>query len=367
MFNQSYNNRRVLVTGHTGFKGSWLSLWLTQCGAKVAGYSIEIPSEPSHFKSLQLDKTLLARDFRGDIRDYASFKAAVDEFKPEVIFHLAAEAVVRTCYNDPKRAFETNLGGTLNVLEAVRHSPSVKAVVLITSDKCYENVEWEHGYRENDRLGGKDPYSASKACAELAFYAYFNSYFKDHPEVALATGRAGNVVGGGDWTLDRIVPDCIRAWSKNESVVIRNPHSTRPWQHVLEPLSGYLWLGAKLLAGDRRVNGESFNFGPSYSKDYSVLHLIQEMQKHWIGTEYLIVTNGNDAKKEASLLKLSCDKAQARLGWEAVLDFQTTAAFTSDWYRAFNRNKNVIDLSLKQIAHYEDIAQTKGRPWALKG
>ncbi len=366
MFNGTFKGKRILVTGHRGFKGSWLSLWLQRLGAEVAGFSLGVPSEPSHFKVLELGKTLV-KDYDGDIRDFSSLKKAFDEFRPEIVFHLAAEVIVRTCYENPKQTFDTNLGGTVNLLEAIRQSDSVKAAVIITSDKCYENVEWEHGYRESDRLGGKDPYSASKACAELAFYSYFHSYFKTQDKVQVASARAGNVIGGGDWARDRIVPDCVRAWSEGKPVLIRSPQATRPWQHVLEPLSGYLTLAARLYDRDPGVQGESFNFGPNTMVEYPVLNLIQEMGKHWPWptAQYVVSPEKTSGKKEASLLKLACDKAQSRLNWRALLDFSATAEFTSYWYRTFYREPGASQsLSLEQIQVYEQLAKDKGMPWA---
>lgn len=277
MFGHIYEGRRVFVTGHTGFKGSWLTAWLLQMGAEVAGFSDAVPTAPSHFDVIGLGGRI--RDYRGDVRDRKALIEAMREFKPEIVFHLAAQALVRASYDNPADTIEVNAMGTLNVLEAVRVTPSVEAVVSITSDKAYRNDEWVWGYRETDHLGGYDPYSASKGCAEIIAHSYFKSFFGDPVNAPYcATTRAGNVIGGGDWAADRIVPDCARAWSEGREVEIRSPHATRPWQHVLEPLSGYLWLGAKLFAAHRdavkagkgdgchegfRLDGEAFNFGPS--------------------------------------------------------------------------------------------------------
>ena len=247
MFENIYHNRRVLVTGHTGFKGSWLSSWLLDLGATVAGFSANVPTEPSHFELLKLTDRI--EHFEGDVRNKGSLQKAISKFCPEIVFHFAAQSLVRKSYEDPILTFETNSIGTLNLLECLRNQPSIKAAILITSDKCYENVEWLWGYRENDRLGGKDPYSASKACAELISKVYMESFFKNNgPNIA--TARAGNVIGGGDWAPDRIVPDCFRAWSNKKPTITRNPKATRPWQHVLEPLSGYLTLGQKLFSSE---------------------------------------------------------------------------------------------------------------------
>ena len=274
MFANAYQGRRVFVTGHTGFKGSWLAAWLTRLGATVAGFSDGIPTEPSHFAAMHLGAHL--EDLRGDIRDRQGMVDAVRRFKPEVVFHLAAQALVRKSYEDPAGTFEANMLGTMNVLEAVRACPSVRAVVMITSDKCYRNDGWVWGYRETDHLGGADPYSASKGCAEIIAHSYFQSFFKEGP--ACATVRAGNVIGGGDWAQDRIVPDCARAWAEGRAVQIRSPWATRPWQLVLEPLSGYLWLGARLLDNGNAPfdpRGQAYNFGPAADVNNTVAEVVE--------------------------------------------------------------------------------------------
>ena len=276
MFDNIYKGKRVLITGHTGFKGSWLCSWLLDLGATIAGYSVDVPTEPSHFQALGLSDRI--EHFQGDVRNKSSLKKTIGKFCPDIIFHLAAQSLVRKSYEDPVLTFETNSLGTLNLLDCLRDQPSVIATVIITSDKCYENVEWLWGYRENDRLGGKDPYSSSKACAELITKVYMESFFKEKgPNIA--TTRAGNVIGGGDWAIDRLVPDCVRAWSKKEEVVIRNPKATRPWQHVLEPLSGYLAVGQKLLQGNSAVRNQSYNFGPTAKVNQSVGDLISETEE----------------------------------------------------------------------------------------
>jgi CDP-glucose 4,6-dehydratase len=260
MFANTYENRRVLVTGHTGFKGSWLCSWLLELGAQVAGFSLNVPTVPSNFEAIRLRERLA--HFEGDIRDRNALFRVVQAFKPEMIFHLAAQSLVRLSFGDPILTFETNTLGTLNVLECLRQSAQPLAGVIITSDKCYQNQEWTWGYRENDILGGDDPYSASKACAELIFRAYDRSYYQKESKLRVATTRAGNVVGGGDWAPDRIVPDCVRAWSRGQPILIRHPHATRPWQHVLEPLSGYLWLGARLWQGEEALGGNPSILAP---------------------------------------------------------------------------------------------------------
>ena len=347
MFANAYQGRRVFVTGHTGFKGSWLAAWLTRLGATVAGFSDGIPTEPSHFTAIHLGAHL--EDLRGDIRDRQGMVDAVRRFKPEVVFHLAAQALVRKSYEDPAGTFEANMLGTMNVLEAVRACPSVRAVVMITSDKCYRNDEWVWGYRETDHLGGADPYSASKGCAEIIAHSYFQSFFKEGP--ACATVRAGNVIGGGDWALDRIVPDCARAWAEGRAVQIRSPWATRPWQLVLEPLSGYLWLGARLLDNGNAPfdpRGQAYNFGPAADVNNTV---------------------GQAGMKECTLLKLCCDKALAHLGWKATLSFDETIRYTAEWYHRFYRGRDgatppdMLDFSLGQIAAYVNAAEQRGQVW----
>lgn len=364
MFANTYQGRRVLITGHTGFKGSWLAAWLTQLGATVAGFSNGLPSTPAHFTAMDLADHL--EDLRGDIRHRDTLIKAVGTFKPEIIFHLAAQALVRRSYEDPVGTFEANMVGTLNILEAVRSCPSVEAVVMITSDKCYRNDEWVWGYRETDHLGGDDPYSASKGCAELIAHSYFKSFFKDGP--ACATVRAGNVIGGGDWAADRIVPDCARAWSTNKAVHIRSPWATRPWQHVLEPLSGYLWLGAYLLEkvnGPFSPKGEAYNFGPAADINNTVAEVVKALSVHWPGFQYKMDTALAEMK-ECTLLKLCCDKALAHLGWKATLNFEETIRYTAEWYHRFYSEDNsspMLDYSLGQIAAYCNTAELRGQAW----
>ena len=344
MFAEQYSNRRVFITGHTGFKGSWLTAWLLELGATVAGFSLNVPTSPAAFTELGLERHI--KHIQGDVRDREALAGAMEEFHPEVVFHLAAQSLVRPSYEDPALTFETNTLGTLNLLEAVRRTPDVKAVVSITSDKCYRNDEWVWGYREGDHLGGNDPYSASKACAELVAHSYFQSFFKDGP--VMATARAGNVIGGGDWAVDRIVPDCARAWARGEAVSIRSPWATRPWQHVLEPLSGYLWLGANLLRladegernGDLPLDKEAFNFGPESGVNATVAEVTRGLAEHWPDFKVSMDEAASAGKKESTLLKLCCDKALAHLNWKASLSFDETIRFTAEWYRAFYAAKN---------------------------
>lgn len=372
MFANAYQGRRVLVTGHTGFKGSWLAAWLMQLGATVGGFSDTIPTEPSHFTAMGLDAHL--QDMRGDIRDRQGLARAVRQFRPEVIFHLAAQALVRKSYEDPVATFEANTLGSMNMLEAVRTCPDVRAVVMITSDKCYRNDEWVWGYRETDHLGGSDPYSASKGCAEIIANAYFQSFFKDGP--ACATVRAGNVIGGGDWALDRIVPDCARAWAAAQAVQIRSPWATRPWQLVLEPLSGYLWLGARLLGNGTTApgsafdpRGQAYNFGPSADVNNTVAEVVEALARHWPGFESHIHAAGQAGMKECTLLKLCCDKALAHLGWKATLNFEETIRYTAEWYHCFYKGqggkqaRSMLDFSLGQISAYANAAEQRGQIW----
>lgn len=363
MFSNLFRGRRVLITGHTGFKGSWLSYWLMKLGADVAGYSLYIPSSPSNFEVLGLERRL--QHYVGDIRDVNALLAAFDEFQPEIVFHLAAQAIVRTSYDDPKTTFETNLGGTVNVLEAVRATNSVSTALFITSDKCYENVEWEYGYREDDHLGGKDPYSASKACAEIAISSYARSFLLKQGK-KIATTRAGNVIGGGDWAKDRIVPDCMRAWADEVVSIVRSPSATRPWQHVLEPLSGYLWLAAELENGRHGLAGEAFNFGPRAEVNQPVSRLIDQMRLIWTSSGWELDPARESAMPEAGLLKLCCDKALYRLGWQATLNFEETVAMTAQWYKNYYEGSiSMSEFTNMQIEQYSLLAQNRGAPWVM--
>ena len=367
MFLNQYRNRRVLLTGHTGFKGFWLCTWLLELGTKVAGYSLDIPTDPSGFTALGLQSRIT--HITGDVRDRRAVASVVETFRPEIIFHMAAQSLVRPSYEDPVQTFETNAIGTMNVLEAVRQAPFVQSLVLITSDKCYRNDEWVFGYRETDHLGGKDPYSASKACAEIIAHAYFPSFFRTGTR--MATARAGNVIGGGDWATDRIVPDCARAWMAGAPALIRSPAATRPWQHVLEPLSGYLWLGAGLLESESRrgmpLHGESFNFGPSAEVNATVGELAEALARHWPGFSLSMDRASADGKKEAILLKLCCDKALAHLDWKAALPFADTVRFTAEWYLRLRHVAQTPDsmyaFTASQIEGYTAQAREQNAVW----
>lgn len=362
-FGNIYQGKRILVTGHTGFKGSWLSTWLTCLGADIIGYSLYLPSNPCNFEACRLRDRIT--HIEGDVRDMERLKDVFSTHKPDIIFHLAAQAITRRSYDMPHETFYTNLGGTVNILDCIRKAESVKNAVIITSDKCYQNVEWIWGYRENDRLGGDDPYSASKACAEIAVNSYIKSFFSKAGSPKIATARAGNVIGGGDWAVDRIVPDCVRAFSQGETLEIRSPHATRPWQHVLEPLSGYLLLGANLLLNNEEVAGESFNFGPLSDVNRTVEELIKEFVKTWGKGEWYVSGNNNKDKKESTLLKLNCDKALSYLRWHAVLSFGETVEMTANWYKVFyNGEKNIYGVTVKQIEEYTKLAMQRRLMWA---
>lgn len=352
---------KVLITGNTGFKGSWLSQILIQEECEVFGFSDKVPTDPSLYEDLALERKIT--QYWGDVGDAEKVSRSISEIRPEYVFHLAAQSLVRKSYEHPSKTFITNATGTLNLLEAIRNYNETCVLVAITSDKVYENVEWEWGYRENDRLGGKDPYSTSKAAAEGLIHSYFHSFFstKDSP-VRLSIGRAGNVIGGGDWAKDRIVPDIFRSWSRGESVEVRNPNATRPWQHVLEPLSGYLNLAQKL--SDREdLNGEAFNFGPAADKDISVECLLQEMKLYWKHAKCKWDINPRDKDKmnEAHLLRLNCDKALNRLSWKPTLTFRETIKMTSDWYSLFYKEKKDIEAFTKdQITSYMTLTKERG-------
>jgi CDP-glucose 4,6-dehydratase len=361
MFDSAYQNKRVLVTGHTGFKGSWLTLWLSQMGAKITGYSLQPPTEPNHFQLLNLNINSVI----GDIRDTNKLQAVLRDQQPEIIFHLAAQAIVRLSYQNPVETFTSNVLGTINVLEAARSVRTVRAIVNVTSDKCYENREWPWGYREIDALGGYDPYSASKGCAEIVTSCWRNSFFnpKDYGkthQTLLASTRAGNVIGGGDWASDRLIPDVMRAVHQNEKVKIRNPQATRPWQHVLDPLSGYLLLGQKLLEG-RKEFAEAWNFGPSEEGNVTVGEIVHQVKRVWPKIDYVIHQN-QDQPHEAGLLRLDCSKARTKLKWMPAWTGNDAIDKTTLWYKAFYESSEI--LSPEHLNHYVADAQTNHIAWA---
>lgn len=359
-FSGVYKGEKVLVTGHTGFKGSWLSLWLIKLDAKVVGYSLDPPTKPNHFELLNLDMVSII----GDIRDRDKLNATFKEYKPEIVFHLAAQPLVRYSYINLVETFETNVMGTINVFEACKNIETVRAIVNITSDKCYENKEWVWGYRENDPMGGYDPYSASKGCAELVTSSYRRSFFnpedygKKH-KVLLASARSGNVMGGGDWGEDRLMPDIVRAISKNENLYIRNPKATRPWQHVLEPLSGYLLLGQKLLEGEIEF-ADAWNFGPGEESHIDVETVVKSIKKRWSMFEYEISTNP-DTPHEAKLLKLDCSKASTLLQWKPIWSFEKALDITVEWYREYYEKGKIS--SLEDLEKYINDAETRNIEW----
>ncbi len=368
MFKNIYKNKRVLITGDTGFKGSWLAIWLKELGAQVTGYSLQPPSEPNNFEACLLNNHI--KHIYGDIRDYAAMKTVFDQFQPDFVFHLAAQAVVRTSYEQPKLTFDTNVGGTVNVLEAVRLTPSVKVLVNITSDKCYENREWVWGYRENDAMGGSDPYSASKGCAEIIFTSYLRSFFHTPAckkrQIGTASCRAGNAIGGGDWGQNRLIPDCVRAISSGHPIDIRNPHSIRPWQHVLELLSGYLWVGALLWDNPENYSG-SWNFGPGGSEHLTVADIVDRLIDAWGCGNWLDVSDFA-AVHEAATLKLCCDKAMTRLDWHNTLSIDQSVVITVEWYKQFYRKSEAADmynLCVRQIQYYAEQAQAGRLSWTM--
>lgn len=355
LFSGTYAGRRVLVTGHTGFKGSWLALWLHAMGARVAGLSLPAEGPHNHAAALDLgiDETI------ADLADAQAVHEAVCQFEPEIVFHLAAQSLVRKSYREPVATFRTNVIGLVNVLEAVRAMPSVKAVLNATTDKCYENLGNGRAYVETDPLGGHDPYSASKACAELVSASYRASFFHGRTPVALATARAGNVIGGGDWSEDRIVPDLVRATIAGEVTGIRSPNAVRPWQHVLEPLSGYLQLGQHLLEDGERV-AQAWNFGPGTGGHLTVAQLIECFARHWPAVRYRV--DASPQPHEAQLLHLDCRKARDGLGWHPVWDADTMLARTAQWYRVYHEAGRVV--SRQDLQQYVADAQRAGLAWA---
>jgi len=340
MFGGVYSGKRVLLTGHTGFKGSWMACWLQRMGAEVCGCALPPPTLPSHWNLLQLDM----RSEMMDIRDGRQLQKLLSEFRPEIVFHLAAQPLVRASYRDPVETWSTNVMGTLNVFEACRKTESVRAIINVTSDKCYDNREWDRGYHEEDAMGGFDPYSASKGCSELLTASYRNSYFNNTSfgqahQTLLASCRAGNVIGGGDWAEDRLVPDIMRAVSEGRPVEIRNPHATRPWQHVLEPLGGYLLVGQRLL--EKRLEFASgWNFGPADDAGISVREVVENIKLHWDRIDYRLATDAQ-VPHEAHLLKLDCTKAREKLGWRPVWNAAQTFKKTVEWYRLFYETGSV--------------------------
>lgn len=345
---KSFAGKRVLVTGHTGFKGAWLTFLLKELGADVMGFALAPAAGLNHFELLKLERRMT--HVVGDIRDAAAVKHALLSYEPEYVFHLAAQALVRKSYDDPVETFASNVLGSVHVLDAVRQADSVRALVYITSDKCYENVEWVWGYRENDRLGGHDPYSASKAAAEIVFSAFSRSFFSSRSSFGAATARAGNVIGGGDWSADRIVPDCIRAILANDAIQLRNPHATRPWQHVLEPLSGYVLLAA-CLHEDPKTYGGAWNFGPPSTEVRTVQEVASIIIEHF-GRGRVEVAKSTAREHEAQVLQLNCDKARQYLGWRPRWSVDESLAATAQWYKAVMDGVAAEKVTGSQIREY---------------
>lgn len=345
-----YRGKKVFITGHTGFKGSWLAYWLHQLDAEVVGYALLPEGKDSLFEKLNLQKTIKSNHI-ADIRELDTLQKAILEAKPDIVFHLAAQALVRKSYDDPILTFSTNVMGSLNLLESIRHCSSVRSLVYITSDKCYWNSEWVWGYRESDPLGGPDPYSASKACAEHVLKSYYLSYFKNRENFGCGSTRAGNVIGGGDRSSNRIVPDIIRSIESQVPILLRNPQSTRPWQHVLEPLHGYLCLGMHLYQNPEKHNGEGWNFGPSSQAIKTVLELTNLLKTLWDNTEIEINQDKNNLH-EANLLHLSIDKAQTLLKWKPKYDFEEAVMQTGEWYKRVQEGEDVEQITMEQIDRF---------------
>jgi CDP-glucose 4,6-dehydratase len=360
LFKDIYRGKKVLVTGHTGFKGSWLTTWLLQLGARVIGVSKDIPTSPSMFEVLRLEEKI--SHYISDIRDFDTFREIFENEKPDFIFHLAAQPIVSTSYENPLETITSNILGTTHILETLRLTELNVTAIIITSDKAYDNVEQVWGYKEDDKMGGKDIYSGSKGGAEIVINSYFHSFLNKSENIKIAVGRAGNVIGGGDWAKDRIVVDCVEAWSENRSVEIRSPKATRPWQHVLEPLSGYLNLGAELFER-KELHGEAFNFGPRAEQNHTVLELLTDLSSGWKIEEPYKVTD-NIPFHEAGLLKLNCDKALFHLKWQSTMLYENTIKFTGDWYLDFYKNKkDMFEKTTEQISEYIRLAKKQNLEW----
>lgn len=366
MLNNFYFDKKVLITGHTGFKGSWLSCWLHELGAHTIGYALKPPTTPNFFETCNIEKRVTS--ITGDVRDAHKLKIVMEKYKPEIVFHLAAQPLVRYSYTEPVETYETNVMGTVNLLEACRHTPSVRVIIVVTSDKCYENHEWVRGYREDDSLGGYDPYSSSKGCAELISNAYVRSFFNpDNYEqhgVALATVRAGNVLGGGDWTEDRIIPDCVKALSENKPIVLRYPEAIRPWQHVLEPLYGYLLLGRHLYESGQEFVG-AWNFGSDDRDAKSVRWVVEQITKMWGAPLPITIKQGGNPH-EAKYLKLDSSKAKSNLGWSPMWDLHYALTKTVEWYKAYYSYEPMVNTTIKQIREYEESIYNKINQYELQ-
>ena len=363
MFDNIYKGKKIIITGHTGFKGSWLSTWLISLGSDVVGISKDIPTSPSMFVELGIEERLT--HYIADICNLDHIKKIIDKEQPDFVFHLAAQALVSVSYENPTETILTNVIGTMNVLEGMRNIKKKCQIILITSDKCYDNVEWVWGYRELDKLGGRDIYSGSKGAAELVIKSYISSFFQNKElDISIGICRAGNVIGGGDWAKDRLVVDCMRSWNEGNPVEIRSPDATRPWQHVLEPLSGYLTLAVNL-TNDSFNHGKAYNFGPTSDQNYPVSELISEMSKYWDQVKWNDVSRKKDHAHEAGLLKLNCDKALFSLNWRSVLKFEETVRLTVEWYKIYyqNEHNSMHEFTLSQIKEYTELAKTRQITW----
>jgi len=365
-FENAFHGQTVLITGHTGFKGSWLSIWLRELGAQVIGYSLQPPTTPSLFELCRLSARIV--DIRGDVRDLAHLERVIAQYRPRVIFHLAAQPLVLWSYAQPQETFAINVCGTVNLLEAVRRTDMRGAVVCVTTDKVYRNREWVWGYREIDELGGRDPYSASKAMAELAIESYRQSFFNTPKHPRVASARAGNVIGGGDWAADRLLPDLVRALTRHETMRLRNPTHVRPWQIVFESLSGYLWLAVNLLRPDGHTWAQAWNFGPTCERAVTTRQVVEKAIAVW--GEGSFVTDAAQGEVETAILRLNCDQAAHGLGWQAIYDWEEAVTETMRWYRAWferqlaSNNVDMYDVCATQLARYVLAACEKGVAWA---
>jgi CDP-glucose 4,6-dehydratase len=365
-FSGAYQGKKVFLTGHTGFKGSWMCIWLLELGAKVYGYSDNVPTNPSNFEASGLSEKLEG-DFRGDIRDISTLSNALNEVQPDIVFHMAAQPLVRLSYREPLETLSINIMGTATLLEACRHIDSIQAVINVTSDKCYENREWPYAYRENDPMGGYDPYSASKGAAELVASSFERAYYSKG-NCRLASVRAGNVIGGGDWAEDRLIPDCARALSKDQPITLRNPRAIRPWQLVIEPVGGYLWLGAHMLNSTSKKDfSGGWNFGPATTDAMDVEDIATLMISAW-GKGQLIIDQDPNAVHEANYLKLDCSKAHQNLGWRAVYGPTEAISESAKWYARFyeNESSSMYDTCVDQINRYAEAAASQKQVWALE-
>lgn len=361
MFNNYYQGKRVFLTGHTGFKGSWLAMWLHKLGAKVYGYALAPYTENDYYNIANIEQYMEISTF-GDIRDKETFSNAIKDCNPHIIFHLAAQPLVRESYSDPIYNYETNINGTLNLLETARHLASLEVLLNVTTDKCYENNEKLYDYKETDAMGGHDPYSSSKACSEIITSAYRRSFFGDN-SVMIASARAGNVVGGGDWAKDRIMTDTFTSLSKGKTIAVRNPAATRPWQHVLEPLSGYLWLVAQRGQSNWKSFASGWNFGPETGEGHTVKEVVETVIRYYEAGEWEDHSDPS-AVHEAKLLSLDITKAKESLSWYPTLSFQDSIRLTTSWYKLFSEDKDKVkDFSVKQLEEYISIAKEKKQRW----